>query len=186
MCGTRCNTCDCGDMCTCLSSWDMFIFRYVFFLSKSLFWFKSHSCHQRASMQDERLIVCTKEEKFTPNGAVPNRGKWVDPRTSDFDCSPALPPCLPPSIWSLDLFSVHRCHPHPRFATFRSTLPVLPFFFPSLPPFLPFPSLPLPWLVVCIVTRRSRDRSRTGPGPFRFSKKILFFVKKKMFLNCHF
>ncbi len=42
----------------CLSSRDMFISRYVFFLSKSLFWFKSHSCHQRVSIQEGTHIVC--------------------------------------------------------------------------------------------------------------------------------
>ena len=37
--------------------------------------------------------------------------------------------------------------------------------FRCIPPFLPFPSLPLPYLVVCSVARQSRDRSRAVATP---------------------
>ncbi len=99
-------------------------------------------------------------------------------------------PSLPPSARSLALFSVHRYHPRRRPVPFRAAHPLLPFLFPSLPPFLPFPALPLPCLVVCAVARWSRDRSRACPGPFRFSMGLpvtCFFSSasvKGRFLSC--
>jgi hypothetical protein len=75
----------------------------------------------------------------------------------------------PPSLARcLALVCVHRSihHQRRRPAPFRAAGPLLPFIFPSLPSFLPFPSF---LGLVCVVPR-SRDRTRAG-----FSFHLLIF-----------